>query len=82
MRAIALLSEPGAPIGKERWAGAIDSVGSHTLANVLAQTRSQGTVRPSARDPAIDIHLLFNAIFHANGKRIRELPLRRRIDFV
>ncbi len=38
------LSEPGAPIGKECWAGAIDSVGSHTLANVLAQTRYRGAV--------------------------------------
>ncbi len=38
------LSEPGAPIAKERWAGAIDSVGSHTLANVLAQTRYRGAV--------------------------------------
>lgn len=38
------LSEPGAPVAKERWAGAIDSVGSHTLANVLAQTRYRGAV--------------------------------------
>jgi acrylyl-CoA reductase (NADPH) len=38
------LSEAGAPIAKERWAGAIDSVGSHTLANVLAQTRYRGAV--------------------------------------
>lgn len=38
------LSEPGAPLGKERWAGAIDSVGSHTLANVLAQTQYRGAV--------------------------------------
>ena len=38
------LSEPGPPIGKERWAGAIDSVGSHTLANVLGQTRYGGAV--------------------------------------
>ena len=38
------LSEAGAPIAKERWAGAIDSVGSHTLANVLAQTRYRGVV--------------------------------------
>ncbi|WP_431110477.1 MDR family oxidoreductase [Variovorax paradoxus] len=38
------LSEPGAPIAKERWAGAVDSVGSHTLANVLAQTRYRGVV--------------------------------------
>src|SRR6266568_3746449 len=27
------LSEPGAPIARERWAGAVDSVGSHTLVN-------------------------------------------------
>jgi acrylyl-CoA reductase (NADPH) len=38
------LSEPGAPLGPERWAGAIDSVGSHTLVNVLAQTRYRGAV--------------------------------------
>lgn len=38
------LSEPGAPIATPRWAGAIDSVGSHTLANVLAQTKYRGVV--------------------------------------
>ncbi|HEY0275781.1 MAG TPA: MDR family oxidoreductase [Paenirhodobacter sp.] len=38
------LSEPGAPIAAERWAGAVDSVGSHTLANVLAQTKYRGVV--------------------------------------
>jgi acrylyl-CoA reductase (NADPH) len=38
------LSEPGAPIAKERWAGVIDSVGSHTLANALAQTQYRGVV--------------------------------------
>ena len=38
------LSEPGRPLGKERWAGGIDSVGSHTLANVLSQTRYGGAV--------------------------------------
>ena len=38
------LSEAGAPIAKERWAEAIDSVGSQTLANVLAQTRYRGVV--------------------------------------
>lgn len=37
-------SEPGKPLQKERWAGAIDSVGSHTLANVCASTRSEGIV--------------------------------------
>ena len=38
------LSDPGAPIARERWAGAVDSVGSHTLANVIAQTRYRGVV--------------------------------------
>ncbi|WDS35544.1 MDR family oxidoreductase [Pseudoxanthomonas sp.] len=38
------LGEAGKPVQKERWTGAIDSVGSHTLANVLAQTRYRGTV--------------------------------------
>jgi len=38
------LSEPGRPLGKERWAGAVDTVGSHTLANVCAQTKYGGTV--------------------------------------
>jgi acrylyl-CoA reductase (NADPH) len=38
------LSEPGAPIASERWAGAVDSVGSLTLANVLAKTRYRGVV--------------------------------------
>ncbi|WP_230290960.1 MDR family oxidoreductase [Croceicoccus sp. Ery5] len=38
------LSAPGKSIAPERWAGAIDSVGSHTLANVLAQTKYGGVV--------------------------------------
>lgn len=38
------LSAPGRPLGKERWAAAIDSVGSHTLANVCAQTYADGWV--------------------------------------
>lgn len=38
------LSEPGRPLGSERWAGGIDTVGSHVLANLLAQTAYGGTV--------------------------------------
>jgi len=38
------LSSPGKPLGKERWAGVIDSVGSHTLANACATTRYGGAV--------------------------------------
>ena len=40
----ASLSEPGKPLGKERWAAAVDTVGAHTLANALAQTRYGGAV--------------------------------------
>ena len=38
------LADAGKPMQKERWAGVIDSVGSHTLANACAQTRYGGTV--------------------------------------
>lgn len=38
------LLEKGAPLQKERWAGAVDSVGGMTLANVLAQTVYGGAV--------------------------------------
>lgn len=38
------LSSPGKPFQKERWAAVVDSVGSHTLANALAQTRRGGSV--------------------------------------
>ncbi len=40
----ATLSEPGRPLGKEQWAGAVDTVGSHTLANVCAGLQYNGTV--------------------------------------
>ncbi|NRD26445.1 MDR family oxidoreductase [Frigoribacterium sp. VKM Ac-2836] len=38
------LSGEGKPMQRARWAGGVDSVGSHTLATVLAQTRWGGTV--------------------------------------
>ena len=38
------INKPGKPLQSERWAGAVDTVGSHTLANVLAATRHHGTV--------------------------------------
>lgn len=40
----AALSEPGRPLDKQHWAGAIDTVGGQMLANVLAQTTYGGTV--------------------------------------
>ena len=38
------LTGPVRPLGKERWAGGIDAVGSTTLANVLSMTRYGGAV--------------------------------------
>ncbi|WP_045837808.1 MDR family oxidoreductase [Hyphomicrobium sp. 99] len=38
------LSEPGRPLQTARWAGAVDSVGSHTLANVCASMKDDGVV--------------------------------------
>jgi acrylyl-CoA reductase (NADPH) len=49
------LSEPGRPLGKERWAAAVDSVGSHTLANVLAGTRYGGTVAACGLAQGMDL---------------------------
>ena len=50
-----MLSEPGAPMGSERWAGAVDSVGSRTLANVLAQTRYRGVVAACGLAQGMDL---------------------------
>ena len=38
------LTGPARALGKERWAGGIDAVGSATLANVLSMTRYGGAV--------------------------------------
>lgn len=38
------LSAAGKPLQKERWAGVVDTVGSHTLANACAQVRYRGVV--------------------------------------
>lgn len=38
------LSQPGKPFQNERWAGVVDSVGSHTLANACAQAKYRGVV--------------------------------------
>ncbi|QFG26138.1 MDR family oxidoreductase [Actinomadura sp. WMMB 499] len=38
------LADKGKPMQRERWAGVVDTVGSHTLANACAQTRYGGAV--------------------------------------
>jgi acrylyl-CoA reductase (NADPH) len=49
------LGGPARPLGKERWAGGIDAVGSHTLANVLAMTRYGGTVAACGLAQGMDL---------------------------
>ena len=49
------LSEPGKPLQKERWAGVVDCVGSHTLANACAQTRYGGTVAACGLAQGMDL---------------------------
>lgn len=50
-----VLSGPGKPLGKERWAGAIDTVGSHTLANVCAATKYRGLVAACGLAQGMDL---------------------------
>jgi acrylyl-CoA reductase (NADPH) len=49
------LSEPGRPLQKERWAGAVDSVGSHTLANVCASIKAEGAVAACGLAQGMDL---------------------------
>lgn len=49
------LSTAGKPFGKERWASGVDSVGSHTLANVLAQTKRAGAIASCGLAQGMDL---------------------------
>jgi len=49
------LSQPGKPLQKERWAGVVDSVGSHTLANACAQTQPEGVVAACGLAQGMDL---------------------------
>ncbi len=49
------LSVPGKPMQKERWAAVVDAVGSHTLANALAQTRYGGVVAACGLAQGMDL---------------------------
>ena len=51
----ASLSEAGKPLQKERWAGVVDSVGSHTLANACAQMRYAGVVAACGLAQGMDL---------------------------
>ncbi|MEO3867074.1 acrylyl-CoA reductase (NADPH) [Rheinheimera fenheensis] len=49
------LSEPGKPLAKERWAGVVDSVGSHTLVNACASTKYGGVVAACGLAQGMDL---------------------------
>ncbi len=49
------LSGPAKPLGKERWAAAVDTVGSHTLANVLSMTNYGGAVAACGLAQGMDL---------------------------
>ena len=51
----ATLSAPGRPLTKERWAGVVDSVGSHTLANACATTKYGGAVAACGLAQGMDL---------------------------
>jgi acrylyl-CoA reductase (NADPH) len=49
------LSAPGKPLGKERWFAGVDSVGSHTLSNVISQTQYGGAVTACGLAQGLDL---------------------------
>ncbi len=49
------LSAPAKPLGKERWAGGIDSVGSNTLANLLSMTKYGGAIAACGLAAGMDL---------------------------
>ena len=49
------LSAPGKPLMKEKWAAAVDSIGSHTLANVCASIQYGGAVAACGLAQGMDL---------------------------
>jgi len=49
------LSSAGRPLGKERWAGAVDTVGSHTLANICAGIKYGGAIAACGLAQGMDL---------------------------
>jgi acrylyl-CoA reductase (NADPH) len=84
------LSEPGKPVGQVKWAGAIDLVGGHTLANVIAQTDYRGVVAccglaqsadlPSSVLPFILRHLTLAGIDSVNASQHARIEAWERLE--
>jgi acrylyl-CoA reductase (NADPH) len=78
------LGAAGKPLQKERWAGVVDSVGSHTLANACAQTRAGGAVAACGLAQGMDLPLTV-APFILRGVRLLGIdsvmcPRARRVE--
>jgi acrylyl-CoA reductase (NADPH) len=78
------LSSPGRPLGKERWAAAVDSVGSHTLANALAGLMRGGVVAACGLAQGMDLTMTV-APFILRGAQLIGVdsvycPMERRLD--
>jgi acrylyl-CoA reductase (NADPH) len=83
------LTEPGRPLGKQRWAGAIDTVGGQVLANVCASTRYGGTVAacgnaggmdfPASMAPFILRAVTLVGVDSVQTPRVRRLEAWRRL---
>jgi acrylyl-CoA reductase (NADPH) len=77
------LSSPGKPLAKERWAGVVDAVGSHTLANACAGTKYRGAVAACGLAQGMDFpasvapFILRGVTLYGIDSVMAPLPLRR-----
>jgi acrylyl-CoA reductase (NADPH) len=79
----ARLGAPGKPLQKKRYAGTVDTVGSHTLANACAQTRYHGAVTACGLAQGMDFpstvapFILRNVTLYGINSGIAPVPLRQ-----
>jgi acrylyl-CoA reductase (NADPH) len=76
------LSDQGRALDKARWAGAVDAVGSHTLANVISQTLPHGCVAACGLAqgpdlPASVLPFILRGVTLAGINSVLESPERR-----
>jgi acrylyl-CoA reductase (NADPH) len=78
------LSSPGVPMQKERWAGAVDTVGGVTLANVFAQTAYGGAVACCGMAGGHELHVTVWPLILRNvsllGVSSLRTPKQKRIE--
>ncbi|HET6923515.1 MAG TPA: MDR family oxidoreductase [Anaeromyxobacteraceae bacterium] len=79
----AQLSAPGKPLQKERFAGVVDAVGSHTLANACAQVKYRGAVAACGLAGGMDFpasvapFILRGVTLYGIDSVMAPMPLRR-----